>query len=567
LLLSDFLKKLGNENPIILSNHSKVISLNEISSYNGKTELHFIPNTGGNTQELVTGTKAVFIDLDCGRDKNKNYYPLSVVENYKNKKLQELSVFALKPSSIVETRNGLQVFWFLKENISKEKWSVIQQSLIHIFSADIQVKSIANQMRLPETYWVKDIQNKFYCKIIELNDNKYSYEELSNIIQVEDAPVTNEPDIVFNEEQKLYTSYQSVFYHLTREVDLFDYIKKFYRLESNNPKSFKCICHNDNNPSANVFKAYGGIWLYCCRSNSCDFKIGNIVQLVAYKENVSRHKAIRIICENLNIRYEENLEHKMLLEDNLHTLQDIKYSHRDLYNVAYRYVRTLVFLHYMAIDNIEYTNEKNGFVFSGSTRYLAEILGRMDKKTTTEDINFLALLELIKKVDINSVSEDYKKMILKFQSEQNQHRHINLYSIPIYNQLTLNRSNEIAKTIKEKNIRKKSFSYETVANAFGKEKANEIFPQAKNTYVKPIDTRLLEAIEQSLDNFDYFTMQTVQLYYKCIGWKFSEKKYIRQLPKIIDMLNLEKIKSTKELKEKYDISSTGYPYIYIKRQD
>lgn len=62
-------------------------------------------------------------------------------------------------------------------------------------------------------------------------------------------------------------------------------------------------------------------------------------------------------------------------------------------------------------------------------------------------------------------------------------------------------------------------------------------------------------------------MQTVQLYYKCIGWKFSEKKYIRQLPKIIDMLNLEKIKSTKELKEKYDISSTGYPYIYIKRQD
>ena len=131
-------------------------------------------------------------------------------------------------------------------------------------------------MRLPETYWVKDIQNKFYCKIIELNDNKYSYEELSNIIQVEDAPVIKEPDIVFNEEQKLYTSYQSVFYHLTREVNLFDYIKTFYNVESNNPKSFKCICHNDNNPSANVFKAHGGIWLYCCRSNSCDFKIGNI---------------------------------------------------------------------------------------------------------------------------------------------------------------------------------------------------------------------------------------------------------------------------------------------------
>ena len=566
MLLSDFLKKLGNENPIILSNHSKVISLDDVPSFNGKTELHFIPNSGGSKTEDITGFNTVFVDLDCGRDKSGNYYPLSVVENYKNKKLQELSAFPIKPSCIVSTRNGLQVFWFLKGSFTKEKWKIIQEYLITYFSADIQVKSIANQMRLPETYWVKDIQNKFYCKIIELNDDKYSYEDLSKIIQVEKISSEQTTPDITPDEQKIYTSYQSVFYHLTREVNLFDYIKTFYNIESNNPKSFKCICHNDNNPSANVFKAYGGIWLYCCRSNSCDFKIGNIVQLVAYKENVSRHKAIRIICENLNIRYEENLEHKMLLEDNLHTLQDIKYSHRDLYNVAYRYVRTLVFLHYMAIDNIEYTNEKNGFVFSGSTRYLAEILGRMDKKTTTEDINFLALLELIKKVDINSVSEDYKKMILKFQSEQNHHRHINLYSIPIYNQLTLNRSNEIAKVIKEKNIRKKSFSYETVANAFGKDKANEIFPQAKNTYVKPIDTRLLEAIEQSLDNFDYFTMQTVKEYYSCIGWSFSEKKYIRQLPKIIDMLNLEKIKATKELKIKYDISSKGYPYIYIIRQ-
>lgn len=561
MLLSDFLIKLGNESPIILSNHTKRITKDKIGSFNGKSELHFILNCGGSKAKEITELKALFIDLDCGRTEKGDYFSLSTVQNYKNEKLKALKAFSLLPSSIVETRNGLQVYWFLDNSFSPDKWKLIQQYLIDLFSADIQVKSPSNQMRLPETYWVKNAENNFFCKLLELNDNRYSYEDFCSIIE-EKQPIPN--STLQEAEEKIFTSYQSVFYHLTREVDLFAYIKRFYNVEEDTPKSFKCICHNDTHPSANVFRAYGGIWLYCCRSNNCEFKIGNIVQLVAYKENISRHKAIRVICNNLNIKYEENQEHKLLLQDNLHTLQDIEYSHKDLYSAVRRYIRTLVFLHYLAIDNLEYTSEKNGFVFSGSTRYLADLLGRADKKTTTEDINYLALLDLIKKVDINNVSESYKKMILKYQSETNQHRHINLYSIPIYNQISPNRSNEVAKIIKEKNLRKRHFSYETVANTFGTDKANEVFPQAKNTYVKALDTKILEAIEQSLENRDYFSLQSVKEYFNCVGWVFNEKRYIRQLPKIIELYNVKKIKCTKELKEKYNISSKGFPYIYIK---
>lgn len=564
--LSDFLNGLGNPEPIIFSNHKYRIGIEDIPKYSGKSELHFIPNVGGVKSSEITELKAVFIDLDCGKDKSGNYFPPAKVEEYKNEKLSALSSFKCLPSAIVETRNGLQIFWFLNSGLSVEKWKIIQGFLISYFGADKKVCSVANQMRLPETYWVKDRNHKFYCKIIQLNNRKYNYSELLYAIDksIELGPGT-ESKQPQPENKKVFTSYQSLFYHLTREIDLFDYIKTFYNIEGNNPKSFKCICHNDNNPSANVFKANGGIWLYCCRSNSCDFKIGNIVQLVAYKENVSRHKALRIICHNLGIIYEENQEHKLLLEDNLHTLKDIEYSHPDLYKCVRRYIRTLVLLHYIAIDNLEYTNENNGFVFSGSTRYLASILGRADKKTTGEDINYLALLEMIKKVDINSVSKSYQKMILQYRDDNNQYRHINLYSIPIHNQITLNHSNDIAKMIKEKGLRKKDFSYETIANAFGTEIADKVFPQVKNSRVKPLERKLLEAIEKSLDSFGFFTLQKVKEYFYSMGWRFSEKTYIRQLPQIVELFNLKKIKATNELKEKYNIPSKGYPYIYVKK--
>lgn len=563
--LSNFLNGLGNPEPIIFSNHKYRVDIKDISKHSGRAELHFIPNIGGTKSADITDLKAVFIDLDCGKDKSGNYFPLAKVEEYKNEKLDALSSFKCLPSAIVETRNGLQVYWFLNSGLTIEKWKVIQDFLINYFDADTKVCSVANQMRLPETYWVKDIRHKYYCKIIQLSNRKYDYLEFLSVIDEYGAvgPETksNTPKA---ENKEVFTSYRSLFYHLTREINLFDYIKTFYNVEGNNPKSFKCICHNDNNPSANVFKADGGIWLYCCRSNSCEFKIGNIVQLVSYKENVSRHKALRIICNNLGITYEENREHKLLLEDNLHTLQDIEYSHPDLYKCVRRYIRTLVLLHYVAIENLEYTNENNGFVFSGSTRYLASILGRTDKKTTGEDINYLALLEMIKKIDIDSVSKGYQKMILKYQEDNNQYRHINLYSIPIYNQLTLNYSNSIAKAIKEKGMRKKDFSYETIANAFGAETADKVFPQIKSNKVKPLDRKLLEAAEKSLDSFGFFTLQKVKEYFNSMGWRFPEKTYIRQLPQIIKLFDLQKIKATTELKEKYNIPSKGYPYIYVK---
>lgn len=125
----------------------------------------------------------------------------------------------------------------------------------------------------------------------------------------------------------------------------------------------------------------------------------------------------------------------------------------------------------------------------------------------------------------------------------------------------------MAKAVKEKNLRKRHFTYESVSNAFDKETADRVFPQVKNKPVKAVDEYLLGAIRYLIDTNGYTTQKTVEIYYAENGKYFDEMKYIKQLPAILQRLDLKKIKASKHLKEKYNILSAGYPHLLIKQGD
>ena len=94
-----------------------------------------------------------------------------------------------------------------------------------------------------------------------------------------------------------------------------------------------------------------------------------------------------------------------------------------------------------------------------------------------------------------------------------------------------------------------------------------MFPQVKNKTVKDVDAFLVAAIQHLLDEEGYFTQNTVYDYYRRNKKYFMENQYIKQLPAIMQMLNLQKIKASKALKAKYGIDSTGYPNIFVKQGD
>ncbi|MBQ6935625.1 MAG: hypothetical protein IJN49_03660 [Clostridia bacterium] len=76
---------------------------------------------------------------------------------------------------------------------------------------------------------------------------------------------------------------------------------------------------------------------------------------------------------------------------------------------------------------------------------------------------------------------------------------------------------------------------------------------------------MLQTLNILLEKDGYFTLNTVKDFYSDNEVFFSEKTYVRQIPAIMQQLNLEKVKASKKIKEEYKILSVGYPYIFIKK--
>lgn len=571
-----FFKLLGNEEPLCFINCVNPIPVKQIPKYNGKKDLFFITNSGGTKTKDITKFNAFFIDLDCGRDENGEYFPPDIVDKYKEEQMKKLKSFHLKPNCIVSTRNGYHCYWFIRQPIDLETWNSIEKYLVNYFDADKKVCSAANKLRIPYTYWVKNPDEPFFCKIVMLNDDVHDVLLYRRLLKNEKTESKEkicrsekQPKKASSSEKKLekvFQSYRDAFDYVTKEVSMLDYLRKYYNLQSGS-SSFRCIFHDDKNASAGIFKTDNGIELYYCHSASCGF-VGNIVQTVAQIENCSRSGALRKICNDLNLKFVKNQELVDMIFDNLQTItDDIQYSHKDLYGVIYRYIPTLNALHFAAFNNLIYANNDQEFLFSASTSYIAKILGKNDKKKAGTDISLLCLLKMIEKIDLDddNISEEYKAYIKRFQKDKS--KYINVYSLQSYSYNKLTECNSIAKQVKEKNLRKKHFTYESVANAFDVETANRVFPQVKNKKVREIDVFLLDAIKTLLKEYGYFTQNTVADYYKRNNRFFKENQYIKQLPAIMQMLELKRVKASKELKEKYNILFSGYPYLYIKQGD
>ena len=124
---------------------------------------------------------------------------------------------------------------------------------------------------------------------------------------------------------------------------------------------------------------------------------------------------------------------------------------------------------------------------------------------------------------------------------------------------------DIAKIVKEKNIRKTDFTYDTVYNAFGREVADAVFPQVKGKKIHEPDEFLILNISRLLEIDGYFTLKTLKRFYRDNLWKFNETVFCHQIPMIMERLRLEKLSANNKIKEQYGITDKGYPRIFVKK--
>lgn len=598
------------------------ISIKQIPYENKNGDIYYIVNSGGKKDNEITKFNASFTDLDCGRDKQGDYFPIEIVKEYKNNKLKEISGFQLKPTLIIETRNGFHVYWVYEENENTQsaKWIEIQQKLINKFDGDEKVKNPARLMRLPFTKWMKDPNNPFDIKIIEFNDIKYKVEiiedSLKDIIieakEIKDSSsLKSDKPLIQRKESNIeyikkldIKGLQDILYNVNsgavRKGGLID--KSIYPSSINPPKTplqivtnrnelyqaigqinlieflgldsnyFRCIFHDDNNASASIFIGNDGNYIYKCHSSSCGF-VGGIIRIVERLAKCNKPKAINFIKAVYGIELQESewqKEQKEILQANIDYLlsNQMQKEYPELYKRIKNYTPILVVLHNIAMNNVKDENisDSEDVVFFSSLSSIKEEYQSNSGKVS-DRINLFAFLELINKLDSSQIPEHLLNKAKHEAAKKKQRYLVNYYSIPSYSDENLNTADGLAKLFLEKNMTMKGWSRELLLRTFGKEIADKVYPQFKEVAISESSYKFEKEFSEIL--FYLIANQGYATEKQCLeildGYKeVNHVRMKRMLQEVMEKYDFKRIRANKQIKEQYGITSNGYPFIIVK---
>jgi hypothetical protein len=130
---------------------------------NSNSDAYFYVN-GGRKQYAINTIACCFVDIDAGRDDAGNYLPSKEVMKFKQSSLDKINNFPVKPSWVVDTRNGYQIYWILDDQsrtlVNQTTWNGIQKKLVNYFGGDARAIKINQIYRVPYTWWRKCWEKK-----------------------------------------------------------------------------------------------------------------------------------------------------------------------------------------------------------------------------------------------------------------------------------------------------------------------------------------------------------------------------------------------------------------------
>ena len=143
-------------------NHTDNLTTVAIANDSQGADAYFYVN-GGRKQYAISRIRACFVDMDAGRDDKGSYFKPSGVMQKKKEFLKKINSFPVKPSWVVDTRNGYQCYWILDHNANsphKTYWNGIQKKLVNYFEGDARAIKINQIYRIPYTWWRKGWEGK-----------------------------------------------------------------------------------------------------------------------------------------------------------------------------------------------------------------------------------------------------------------------------------------------------------------------------------------------------------------------------------------------------------------------
>lgn len=359
-------------------------------------------------------------------------------------------------------------------------------------------------------------------------------------------------------------------------------------LEIENYKSFNCIFHDDNSPSASIFQNDDGVYLYKCFSENISYNIIGVIERLGKFQ--TRYDTLEFIKKMFNFEIkntEFQQRQKQILLETLNTLYSkefeeyCKVTNQNIKHIKH-YLQQLILI---AMDNIydkEFTDSKGNVVFFTSARNLCDRLGisyhNLDK--VYNRLIVLVYHKLLNKLDDIEIPQRFLERANEIAQKQGFDTHVNFYSIPA---LTINKYPEIeeqGKKWKQNHYTIMGTSYEMFYRVEGKEVADRLYPQMKTiidketgevkerTTSKSSDKRvkdIVKTINKLIDKKGYATEdEIIKVLSKKYNKTLTETQIKKSLPAILKDNDFKRVKANKQLKEQFKIKSKGYPYIIIK---
>ena len=574
--------------------------------------VYFVVNSGGQKTDSIKRVNAHFIDMDFGKvpkiingelfkdSKGKIVYEYrnkEEIEEYKIAFLKKLENFKLIPNAIVETKNGFHVYWLLGPDKpeSLDVFTPLQEKLIDYFSAfeerkehaDSSVKDINRVLRLINYKHLKNPKDPFTIKCIYLNTEiKYTQHDIASAIGCNIIELINDakslelkPAATRAKTSNLQKGNHKV--HSTPVLqyeDLIPFLKQqdlisYLGIDAKSNANFKCIFHNDNNPSA-VIKNSGGYYKYFCNSPTCichnTGKGMDIIDIVKIRENCDTSTAIRELIEYFHIKLEDSTwisEQNKKFENNIMLLSQLD-KRKDEFPSLNRIIR---FGYPLLLDILEigkenivnrFFNTNGESIFFFSNRYLA---GKRNKSVvnTNKYINLFCTLGLLNKIPYSHVNKNLRATAIQI-SKDNSQNGISFYTIPDYNK-AFKTADERASIMLQYKFSIMGMSKKYLENCFGEEFANKIYHvNVKDTEKsKSIRDAIEVFILQQIKTYGYFTKDMVMDYKLKVDNHYirrgaKEYEFRKVLPDVIQKYDLIYVKANKNINQKLGIDTKKY---------
>lgn len=156
----------GNPRKKISSmNHTSTINEALQANINNHSDVYFYVN-GGRKLYAIKQFTCCFCDMDAGRDNEGKYFKPSTVMQHKKQFLEKINKFPVKPSWVVDTRNGYQCYWIFDDasrkivGSNKTFWNGLQKKLVNYFGGDPRAIKPNQIYRVPYTWWRKEWEKK-----------------------------------------------------------------------------------------------------------------------------------------------------------------------------------------------------------------------------------------------------------------------------------------------------------------------------------------------------------------------------------------------------------------------